>query len=237
MNLPEGTPIAVNAFTGVNRSGKSSLLNWSICQPDGFEVGYTTNACTKGLWIWPQPLKGLTTDGREAFVLLIDTEGIDSTDEDLNNNLALLFLDISMSSTLWFHTVRQIDETHLVLLSGVSQLTEKNHQSSSADQDSYYVEPKDYSKFYPQFTWVVRDSELEIVNKQGKPITASQLLEQKLAPIPGNSTKIEEKNLLRQEIRNIFTKRDCVAMVSPLTGKLTSKTLSSAPVNELNPKF
>ena len=46
----------------------------STCDNDktGFQVGASVNACTKGLWLWGEPVRlpdGLT-------VLFIDTEGL-----------------------------------------------------------------------------------------------------------------------------------------------------------------
>lgn len=136
-------------------------------QPDGFEVGKTSNACTKGLWLWNRPLKGQTTDGREAQVLVIDTEGIDSTETGFNNDVKLLFAAISMSSSFVYNTMSLIEESQLVTLGAVSQLIESSRLSSSDCHDSAYVDPMDYSKFFPPFLWVVRDAdELETVNKE-----------------------------------------------------------------------
>lgn len=39
----------------------------------GFQVGSTVNACTKGLWIWPEVIKGKTKDDKEVNILVIDT--------------------------------------------------------------------------------------------------------------------------------------------------------------------
>ena len=72
------------------------------------------------MWLWNEPLKGLTTDGREAQVLIIDTEGIDSTDGDFNNNVKVLFAALTMGSSFVYNTLRTIDEAQLVILSSVS---------------------------------------------------------------------------------------------------------------------
>lgn len=54
-------PIGVISVAGLYRTGKSYLLNRMLLnRSNGFGVGPTVNPCTKGLWVWGTPLKGLT---------------------------------------------------------------------------------------------------------------------------------------------------------------------------------
>lgn len=54
-------------MAGMYRTGKSYLLNRVILdRSDGFGVGSTVNACTKGLWVWAKPLIGTTVDGESC---------------------------------------------------------------------------------------------------------------------------------------------------------------------------
>ena len=49
--------VAVISVAGMYRTGKSFLLNKMILNsPSGFAVGPTTNAKTKGIWVWGKPL-------------------------------------------------------------------------------------------------------------------------------------------------------------------------------------
>lgn len=48
----------------------------------GFVVNDTVNACTKGLWIWSEPIKGVTSSGLSVSVLVVDTEGLGDTEND-----------------------------------------------------------------------------------------------------------------------------------------------------------
>lgn len=44
----------VISVAGKYRTGKSYILNRVLLnQNQGFNVGHTINACTKGLWMWP----------------------------------------------------------------------------------------------------------------------------------------------------------------------------------------
>lgn len=76
-------PIGIVAVAGMYRTGKSYLLNRMLLnRQGGFGVGPTINPCTKGLWIWGQPIKGFTPQGEPITVLLVDSEGLGGLDED-----------------------------------------------------------------------------------------------------------------------------------------------------------
>ena len=49
--------IAPVCVGGKYRSGKSFLCNQILNRMDGFKTGSTTNACTEGVWLYPQPEK------------------------------------------------------------------------------------------------------------------------------------------------------------------------------------
>lgn len=74
--------IAVVAIAGLYRTGKSYLLNRILGKQKAFEVGGTVNACTKGIYIWGKTIEVKNVDGTDLSVLLIDTEGLGSTEKD-----------------------------------------------------------------------------------------------------------------------------------------------------------
>jgi len=62
--------LSIVSVAGQYRTGKSYLLNSVILDKKSiFGVGPTTNACTKGLWLWmePDPLD------KSRMMLVIDT--------------------------------------------------------------------------------------------------------------------------------------------------------------------
>ena len=70
----ETKSLHVIAVAGKYRTGKSYLLNRVLLdRSNGFNVGHTINACTKGLWMWPELVKL-----RDKDCLIIDTEGLGS---------------------------------------------------------------------------------------------------------------------------------------------------------------
>ena len=78
--------VAVAAVAGQYRTGKSFFLNrLAGGAAKGFGVGETTEPCTRGVWLWHRPdLKA--ADG--ATLLLMDTEGLASADQDDTSDAA-----------------------------------------------------------------------------------------------------------------------------------------------------
>ena len=82
------------------------LLNKS----SGFGVGPTVNACTKGLWVWGSPLKGQTAEGDMINILIVDSEGIGSLNEDSTHDTRVFSLAILLGSQFIYNSVGSIDE-------------------------------------------------------------------------------------------------------------------------------
>jgi Guanylate-binding protein, N-terminal domain len=108
---------------GPYRTGKSFLLNRMLGKsgPDsiGFEIGSTVQSCTRGLWIWGRPIK--VSDDLHA--ILLDTEGLNSCDRDLQLDIKIFTLSILLSSYFVFNCMTAIDENALESLSLVCNLS------------------------------------------------------------------------------------------------------------------
>lgn len=63
--------ISVITIAGPQRTGKSFLANRLLNRMSGFAIGPSTVPCTKGIWIWSQPV--LLND---MMVVIMDTEGL-----------------------------------------------------------------------------------------------------------------------------------------------------------------
>ena len=72
--------IGIISLVGKYRTGKSFLLNRVILnrnQKSGFGVGPTFKPCTKGIWIWSDPIMITNVHSPTPFpCFLIDTEGL-----------------------------------------------------------------------------------------------------------------------------------------------------------------
>lgn len=86
--------IAVICIAGPYRSGKSYLANRILHQNKGFNVGSTTMACTKGIWMWNKPVYV----NSKVDAVLLDTEGLGSTERTTNTDIKIFSLSILLSS-------------------------------------------------------------------------------------------------------------------------------------------
>lgn len=117
-------PVGVIAVCGRARQGKSFILNQLLGKMGGFQVGPSVRPCTKGLWMWskPLPLKSPVT-GSTFHVVLLDSEGIDATDQTGTYSTAVFSLGILLSSLFVYNQMGGIDESALDKLSMVTQMT------------------------------------------------------------------------------------------------------------------
>lgn len=118
-SLPRHSKLAIVSIAGPYRSGKSFLANRLLNQSTGFEVGSTTQACTKGIWMWNRPVP-LTSD---VNVLLIDTEGLASTERSTNVDIKIFSLSILLSSLFIYNQMGPITENSLEDLALVANLS------------------------------------------------------------------------------------------------------------------
>ena len=98
--------IGIISLVGKYRTGKSFLLNRVLLerkQINGFGVGPTFKPCTKGIWIWSEPLMITNSHSKKPFpVYLIDTEGLGAYDEEINHDTKIFLISILISSLFIF---------------------------------------------------------------------------------------------------------------------------------------
>lgn len=264
-------PVAVAAVAGRARQGKSSLLNGLLhaasangagggSAPVGFEVGPTTRPTTKGLWIWGSPIEVQSPDGGRHHLLLLDTEGIDATDQTASYSVQVFSLALLLSSLLVLNQVGPIDEAALDRLSLVAALTRRirvradeggrggggrreRGSSSSSSSSAANAAAAELSEFTPAFLWLLRDFYLQLADDRGQSITADDYLEQCLAPTPEGNSKgsssadAASKNEVRAAIKRLFPRRGAAALVRPVADERDLQRLDSLPEAALRPEF
>ena len=98
--------IGIISLVGKYRTGKSFLLNRVILnhkQNSGFDVGPTIKPCTKGIWIWSEPLLITNNHSPKPFpCFLIDTEGLGAYIEEINHDTKIFLIAILISSLFIF---------------------------------------------------------------------------------------------------------------------------------------
>ena len=72
----------------------------------GFQIGSTVQSCTRGIWMWNKtiPIKD------DVDAILLDTEGLNSTDRSLDIDVKIFALSILLSSTFVFNQIGHITE-------------------------------------------------------------------------------------------------------------------------------
>lgn len=221
--------IAVVCVAGLYRTGKSYLLNRLLGRQDGFEIGPTINSCTKGLWVWGEPIY---LEDRNLKVLLIDTEGLGSAFEDRNEtiDMEIFCLGVLLSSLFIYNSMKNIDENAIESLGLVINLSKKI-QSTFKDLDSY-------ANNFPSFLWVIRDFALDLIDENGRKLTSSQYLENALRM--HEDSKDEEsikKNEIRKLLQLFFKERDCYTLIRPVNDEKKLRLIDKLPTNELRPEF
>ena len=253
-------PVAPVVVAGLYRSGKSTLLNMLVhrtaggtntkkaaAASSGFAVGGTINACTRGLWLWSEAVQ---VNGRSF--LFIDSEGLGSTQENANFDVQIFTLSVLLASLFILNSVGTITEAALEQLELVLELSKhirlsddntKNSATSSSSSNGSSGGSgssgslQELSAHFPVFLWVLRDFVLELISKEGAPLTATQYLEGALQPHASQRASSAEKNRIRTAITSAFPQRDCVVLVRPITDESQLQKLNSLPTSALRPEF
>lgn len=208
-----GGPLAIVSTVGKYRTGKSWLSNQVLLQcksGEGFIVGGTTRACTKGLLLATKVLKIAQDDGSKLQTLVIDTEGIGSLNASSTHDSRIFALAMLHSSLLLYNSVGPIDEAALENLSLVTNITKEIRLSSdnntavtegtpnsnepanaiansNASQENVIRNDSELRNYFPSLLWVLRDFGLKMVDDNNNAITSNQYLEHALAhQVAGN---------------------------------------------------
>jgi hypothetical protein len=115
--------------------------------------------------------------------LFIDTEGIGSIQESQTHDAKIFALAILLSSYFIYNSMGVIDESALDRLSCITNLTKHIQISSSMSADQNAA---NFSNFFPQFLWVVRDFGLQLIDEKQNRITPKEYLENALRKTSGN---------------------------------------------------
>ena len=229
--------LGIISLVGKYRTGKSFLLNRVILNRKenlGFNVGPTIRPCTKGIWIWSDPLMISNVHNQTPFpAYLIDTEGLGAYDEEINHDSKIFLIAILISSLFIFNSVGTLDENEINNLSFVLNLSKTIKIKSVSIEDN----EEDLAKYFPTLLWLLRDFSLKLEDKNGNVITEKQYLENALKELSGLTNTIEEKNRVRNLIRAYFPERDCYVMVRPTENEQDLQNLQNLPDNKFRKEF
>lgn len=237
----------VVVIVGKYRTGKSYFMNECLLRSvsakassNGFSVGNTVQACTKGLWCHPVPLTG----GTGMPIYVFDTEGIGALDASNNNDIRIFSMALLLSSFFIYNSLNAIDEDALNQLSLVTnvckQIKIKEDEEASAEELG--------KKLFPPLLWMVRDFSLQLKDEYGNDISADQYLDNALTDRPNDSSSAaaskadtKDNNRLRKCIRDCFPRRSCATIIRPCNDEYQLQMLqhqqSSGSSQHLKPMF
>ena len=222
-------PIAVISIAGAYRSGKSFLMNRLLLNRfSGFQTAPTIQACTKGLWVWNQPLDVTSSDGVECSLLVVDSEGLGDTNEDANHDTRIYMLAMLLSSMFLFNGKIAIDEHSLSTMALMLEMC-KNLQVRGEGSE------EELASYFPSLLWVIRDFSLRLEGPDGLPLTMTQYLGMSLEDQKGTSNAVETKNRARRLIKHFFRERDCFGLIRPTEDERALQNLIDD--SQLRPEF
>ena len=242
LSRSENKQIGIVSLVGKYRTGKSFLLNRVLIEKKnlkGFEVAPTIKPCTKGIWLWSNPLMISNKSSPNCFpAFLIDTEGLGAYDEEINHDTKIFLMAILISSLFIYNSFGTIDEVALNNLSLILNLSKSLKLRNNTNVlNTKENDDKEMSKYFPSMLWLLRDFALKLEDSDGNVITAKQYLENALMEQKGSSESIEEKNLVRKMIKTYFNERDCFPMVRPVENENDLQNLMNLPENKIRPEF
>lgn len=228
--------VCITAAAGLYRTGKSSLLNWLANRAKGFTVGPTINRCTRGIWLWGEPIMCTTVTGERCACIILDTEGLGGVESNLKYDTRIFSLVILLCSTLIYNSLGSIDETAISSLSLVTQLSENikltNKPDSSGGDDTL-----NFHKVFPSFIWVIRDFTLALEDEEGYAITPTQYLNSSLEQNPGYDKQTMERNRIRHMLTSFFPDRECVTLIRPISDENALQQVDDIAYDDLRPEF
>ncbi|KAF4693787.1 hypothetical protein FOZ60_010186 [Perkinsus olseni] len=243
-------PVAVAVVCGLYRTGKSYLLNllsnnMASGEEDGdtatdrdqhqhaaFTVGSTVNACTSGIWMWASSSGG--SDNGPVYILL-DCEGSGNVEHDRDHDSILFALGTLLSGYFIYNSKGVIDEGAIQTLSVVTSLAQ--HIQNAQHQEGSDGSPSVVATA-PHFLWVLRDFVLALEDQNGRPISAQEYLEIALSDKSSVAAyRSQESRDCREKLCNLFTHRDCIALVTPVIDEEKLQALDTVPYHHLRGEF
>ena len=163
----------------------------------------------------------------------------DSFQRDENSDLVLFAITCFLSSSLIYNTLGAIDERAIERLGFIANIKNFFKIKSATRSDPNNI-THEIAKYFPQFSWVLRDFTLELYDQNlQKPITPSEYFETALLlpPNANHSEELKYKSQIRDCIRDYFRERNCDVLPRPVADEKLLRNVEELSYESLKPKF
>ncbi|KAL1511914.1 hypothetical protein AB1Y20_005195 [Prymnesium parvum] len=222
-------PLCIVACAGMYRTGKSFFLN-SLAGATGprasrgFRVGSTSESCTRGIDVCLPEAAASRTPKCGGTLVLLDTEGIASMDQDESYDAQVFAIGLLLSSYFVLNSMGVIDEAAIDRLYLVAELTKHitvhatGGRADADEADAPPPPPSELSQHFPPLLWLLRDFMLDLT-VDGKRIDEQEYMENALAERPSTARRADERNAIRRALRELFPRRTCRTLVRPVSSE------------------
>ena len=181
-----------------------------------------------------------------ALILLISStflyNSVGAIDENSISNLSVVInitKHLSVKATKSQSICQGTSQGNSQGISGDSSLFEDNIGTPRfiRTPECEDVRSSEYSKYFPDFYWVLRDFSLQMVDEYGDEITPHEYLENALQMTDESSVESETKNKIRELICAFFQQRRCFPLVRPVINETDLSNLSNLKLENLRGEF
>lgn len=89
-----------------------TLLNQDfLSSENSFEIGPSVRPCTKGIWIWGEPIIISNRNHKNLTLLFLDTEGLGSFSANETYDAQIFALALILSSYFVYNSLGSIDDS------------------------------------------------------------------------------------------------------------------------------
>uniref|UniRef100_A0A0G4F0C3 Guanylate-binding protein N-terminal domain-containing protein n=1 Tax=Chromera velia CCMP2878 TaxID=1169474 RepID=A0A0G4F0C3_9ALVE len=156
-------PLYVISVVGPVHSGKSFMQNQLIKLSQGdfavrgdlFELGYTVDAKTEGLWMFPVPMRN-----NRGTLVFLDSEGLFASNATELYDAKIYAIASLLSSHVLFNSVKMIDQQMIEMLEMLAKRAQLFGFRAQADHPELRSQPIGHvvdSLTSPHLSWVVQD--------------------------------------------------------------------------------
>ena len=242
------TPVCVVCVAGRYRTGKSFFLNTLATTTgeraeSGFKVGSTSESCTRGIdLLLPDPEAAKPACG--GTLVLLDTEGLASMDQDETYDAQVFALGLLLSSHFVLNQMGVIDESAIDQLYLVAELSKHvcvtagpaGGGDGGAPPGDEAAQQQQLAQFFPPLLWLLRDFVVDLM-ADGEKASEHEYMEKALSERPPGARRAKERNQVRGAIRQLFPARTCRTLVRPATDEEAVRHAVSLTTEQLRPEF